>query len=599
MALQAVPKISDYALIGDSRCAALVSNTGSIDYLCLPRFDSPSLFNRILDGLRGGYFSIRPSGAYTVRRYYLGDTNLLVTEFETPSGRVRLTDFMPVLSEEEKKEVMIPFRSLIRRVEGLEGRVAMEAECVPRPDDGRLIPRFSKRGGEGYFSDLGGALLHLATGWELDLTREGLYGTRVVDTGDQSSFWLAYSSDAPAVYPRLHRVGEMEARSVSYWKGWAERCNYHGPYRSAVVRSALVLKLLSFAPSNAIVAAPTTSLPEAIGSSRNWDYRYCWLRDASFTAQVFFRLGYTEEPAGFVQWLMHATRLTQPALKVVYDIYGRITRPQKDVEFLEGYLGSRPVRIGNNAEGQYQLDIYGEVLDALWLYAQSGLRVDREMQKNFCGMADYVADHWTYPDHGIWEVPGPRRHYVHSKVLCWVALNRAGRLAQRLGVRHDRARWERVGRQIGETVLKEGFNPGRGSFTQTLGGSALDATAYIFPLVGFIDAKDPLMEKTVGALERELCRDDLVYRYRMDDGLPGEEGAFLACAFWRVEALCALGRHADAARLFEKLSRRANEVGLYSEEIAPKDGLFLGNFPQALSHLSHIAAALRLSDHNL
>lgn len=599
MALQAVPKISDYAFIGDSRCAALLSNAGSIDYLCFPRFDSPSLFNRLLDALRGGYFSIRPSGPYTARRYYLDDTNLLVTEFETPTGRVRLTDFMPVLSEEEKKEIMIPFRSLIRRVEGLEGKVEMAAECVPRPEDGRRIPTFSRRGDEGYFSDLGGALLHLATDWKVEITRGGLCGARIVGAGDRSGFWLAYSSDAPAVYPRFHRIDEIQERSISYWKGWAGRCNYRGPYRSAVVRSALVLKLLSFAPSNAIVAAPTTSLPEAIGSGRNWDYRCCWLRDASFTAQIFFRLGYTEEPAGFVHWLMHATRLTQPALKVVYDVYGRIAEPQKEVPFLEGYLGSRPVRVGNNAEGQYQLDVYGEVLDALWLYAQNGLRVDREMQKNFCGMADYVADHWRDPDHGIWEIPGSRRHYVHSKVLCWVALDRACRLARRLEIPHDCARWERVGREISEMILKEGFNRDRGSFTQTLGGEALDATAFIFPLVGFIDAKDRRMEATVAALERELCRGELVYRYRMDDGLPGEEGSFLACAFWRVEALCALGRPAEAARLFEALNGRANEVGLYSEEIDPKDGLFLGNFPQALSHLSHIAAALRLSGHHL
>jgi GH15 family glucan-1,4-alpha-glucosidase len=598
MALQSIPKISDYALIGDSRCAALISD-GSLDYLCLPRFDSPSLFNRLLDRLRGGFFSLRPSGSYSARQYYLHDTNVLLTEFETATGRVRLTDFMPVLSEEEKKELFIPFRSMVRRIEGLEGSVEIEVRCFPRPDDGRQVPRFARRGTEGYFADLGGALLHLAADWTLQIRHEGLSADRTIRVGEKADFWLAYSRDAPAVYPALGSIDEIQRRSTVYWKKWAARCSYNGAYRDSVVRSALVLKLLSLAPSNAIVAAPTTSLPEAIGGSRNWDYRYCWLRDASFTAQLFFRLGYVEEAFGFIQWLMHATRLTQPALKVVYDVYGRVGRSQRELEFLEGYRGSRPVHVGNNAQSQYQLDIYGEVMDALWLYVRNGLPVDREMQRSFCRMADYVADHWTFPDHGIWEIPGPRRHYVHSKVLCWVALDRACQIADRLRVKCNRSRWNRTGRAIGEIVLKEGFNERLGSFTQTLGGETLDATAFIFPLVGFIDPKDRRMKGTMEALERELCREDLVYRYRMDDGLPGDEGTFLASAFWRAEALCAIGRRDEAAFLLERLDRRASETGLYSEEIDPREGAFLGNFPQALSHLSQISAALRLGDHNL
>lgn len=599
MALQTIPKISDYALIGDSRCAALISNTGSIDWLCLPRFDSPSVFNRLLDSLRGGYFAIRPTGGYSTRRRYIHDTNLLITEFHTRSGIVRMTDFMPALTEEEKRKIMIPFRSILRIVEGIEGSVEMEAQCCPRPNDGQLIPQFKRRGWEGYFADIDGGLFHIAADRPLEMIREGLSGRWILRGGERSVFWLAYARDAPAVYPRLdERVDDLKERSIRYWRAWAGRCNYRGPYRDAVVRSALVLKLLSFAPSNAIVAAPTTSLPEAIGFNRNWDYRYCWLRDASFTAQIFFRLGLQEEAVGFVYWLTHATRLTQPSLKVVYDVYGRLGKPQREVEYLEGYRGSRPVRVGNNAEAQYQLDVYGEVMDALWLYTENGCRFDRDMQRSFCRMADYVADNWSYPDHGIWEIPGPRRHYVHSKVLCWTALDRALRIAQRLGLSCNQRRWERVGREIREIILREGFHPALGSFTQTLGGSALDATAFIFPLVGFIEPKDPRLTWTVDALEKELALEDLVYRYRIDDGLEGEEGTFLACAFWRVEALCMLDRRAEAASLFEKLSRRVNEVGLYSEEIR-EDGLFLGNFPQALSHLSHIAAALRLADHKL
>ena len=599
MALQDMPKISDYALIGDCRCAALISSSGSIDWLCMPRFDSPSLFNRLLDGLRGGYFAIHPTGGCSTRRRYLHDTNLLITEFHTRSGVVRMTDFMPVLTEDEKREIFIPFRSIVRIVEGVEGIVEMEAACFPRPDDGQHIPTFKRRGSAGYFANIDAGLFQLASECPLDMTREGLAGKWTIRAGERSVFWLAYSQDAPAIYPQLDgRVDDLKERSIRYWRAWAGQCNYHGPHRDAVVRSALVLKLLSFAPSNAIVAAPSTSLPEAIGFNRNWDYRFCWLRDASFTAQVFFRLGYHEEAAGFVQWLLYATRLTQPALKVVYDIYGRLGMAQRDVAYLEGNRGSRPVRVGNNAEAQYQLDIYGEVMDALWLYTQNECQIDREMQKNFCGMADYVADNWTYPDHGIWEIPGPRRHYVHSKVFCWTALDRASQIARKLGIRCGHRRWERVAREIRDLIFNEGFNPSRYSFTQTLGGAALDATAFIFPLVGFINSKDPRLAWTVQAVEKELAIGDLVYRYRIDDGLEGKEGTFVACAFWRVEALCALGRRDAAAPLFEKLNRRANEVGLYSEEIR-EDGLFLGNFPQALSHLSHISAALRLSDHNL
>lgn len=333
MALHAISKISDYALIGDARCAALVSNAGSIDWLCLPRFDSPSVFNRLLDALRGGYFAIHPTIHFSTHRRYIHDTNLLITEFHTRTGVVRLTDFMPVLTEEEKREIFMPFRSIIRIVEGMEGTVEMEMECLPRPEDGQYIPTFKRRGREGYFADIDGGLFHLASDRPLERMHEKLSGRWTIGAGGRSVFWLAYSKEAPAIYPRIDgRVEDLKERSIRYWRAWAGRCNYRGPYRDAVVRSALTLKLLSFAPSNAIVAAPTTSLPEALGSNRNWDYRYCWLRDASYTAQAFFRLGYREEAAGFVQWLLHATRLTQPALKVVYDVYGRLGIRQREVD---------------------------------------------------------------------------------------------------------------------------------------------------------------------------------------------------------------------------------------------------------------------------
>jgi GH15 family glucan-1,4-alpha-glucosidase len=592
---QPISNIEDYAMIGDCRTAALVSKTGSIDWLCFPQFDSPSVLNRVLDHRHGGHFTITPIHPFSVRRSYQDSTAILMTEFQTDDGIVRVTDCMPILSEAKKTVSLFPFRSVLRYIEGIEGTVELQIIFKPRPDDARLIPTFHVRGLAGHCVDLGSRLLHLATDLSLSMHAGELEGRVRVGAGRRHALWLAYSEDAPAVYPVLAEAKSAIEETGAVWKRWAEACSYDGPYRRSVLRSALTLKLLSFAPSGAIVAAATTSLPEVIGGDRNWDYRYCWLRDASYTAHVFFRIGYPAEARAFVRWMMHATALTYPALQVLYNIYGEASLPQAEVEFLQGYRESQPVRIGNQAHGQFQLDVYGEVLDALWLYVETGHDLDREMRRRLIRMADLVSSQWTLPDHGIWEIPGGRRDYVHSKVMCWVALDRAERIVRKLGMRADIQRWRHARESIERTVSHDGYSNDLQSFVQTLGGADVDATALTFVQTGFIEPDEARVISTIEAVRKHLGSGDLVYRYRRNDGLAGVEGAFLPCSFWLVEALAMTGCQEEAVQLFERLQKRANDVGLYSEEMDPATGRMLGNFPQALTHLAHIGAALRLN----
>ncbi len=589
-----VSNIEDYAMIGDSRTAALVSKAGSIDWLCLPQFDSPSMLNRLVDHWRGGHFTVTPIHPFSVRRSYENSTSVLMTEFKTDEGIVQVIDCMPVMSEEKQATQLFPFRSVLRYIHAIEGRVDLQLILKLRPDDGRIVPSFHVRSPLGYCADLGSCLLLLATDVTLSVTPGQLEGHVRVCAGQRRVLWLAYSEDAPAVYPI---VGEAEAaikETVHVWKRWAEQGSYHGPYRESVLRSAVTLKLLSFAPSGAIVAAPTTSLPEVIGGARNWDYRYCWLRDASYTAQVFFRIGYPAEGKAFLRWLLHATALTHPELQVVYDVYGETSLRQHDAKYLEGYQGSGPVRIGNQAHAQFQLDLYGEVLDALCLYVEAGESLDKEVRRRLIQMAEFVSARWTLPDHGIWEIPHERRQYVHSKVMCWVALDRAERIARRLGMQADVQRWRHAREAIKRTVLDGGYSNALQSFVQTLGSTDIDATALTFVQTGFIAPDDARFISTIETVRGRLGCGDLVYRYRGKDGLSGDEGAFLPCSFWLVEALAMTGRKEDAVLLLERLQKRANDVGLYSEEMDPSMGTMLGNFPQALTHLAHIGAVLRV-----
>lgn len=592
--MTAISDIEDYAVIGDSRTAALVSNQGSIDWLCLPQFDSPALFNRLLDYQHGGHFSIRPVRPFSVHRFYEDTTAVLITEFRTDEGMVRLTDLFPVLPEARKRTHLYPLRSVLRYIEGIEGTVELEIIFKPKLDYGRRIPAFHMRGTAGYFADLGNRLLHLATDIRLDVKHGELEGRVTVTSGRQYVLWLAYSEDAPAMYPVLAKAESAIQETFGFWMRWAETCTYHGPYRREVVRSALTLKLLSFAPSGAIVAAPTTSLPEVIGGVRNWDYRYCWLRDASYTAGLFFRIGFPTEAIAFVQWLVHATALTYPELQVLYDVYGEASLSQADLRFLDGYRKSQPVRIGNQAHAQFQLDVYGEVLDSLLLYVEAGNEFDKGMCRRLVRMADFVSSQWAVPDHGIWEIPNGRQ-YVHSKVMCWVALDRAERIVCKLGIRADVGVWEQTRESIRQAVFETGYSRELQSFVQTLGSAEVDATALTFVQTGFIKPDDSRFISTVQAIRQILTRGDLVYRYRSNDGLDGDEGAFLPCSFWLVEALAMIGQRDEAVLLFERLQKRANDVGLYSEEMDVSTGMMLGNFPQALTHLAHIGAALRLN----
>ncbi|ALA59015.1 glycoside hydrolase family 15 protein [Nitrospira moscoviensis] len=589
------PPIQDYALIGDCRTAALVSRHGSIDWLCLPKFDSPSCFNRLLDWERGGYCSLTPAGPFTTQRWYQGESPILVTEFHAERGRVRLTDLMPVVSEEDRAARLWPARHVLRRVECLDGVVDLDVTLKLRPDDGRVTPRFEARRHVGYCADLGSRVFLVATEMPLFLQNGALAGRLRLSKGERLVLWLAYAEEAPSVYPCPALADVAIDDTLRYWTGWARQCRYAGPQRERVVRSAMTLKLLSYAPSGAIVAAPTTSLPERVGGGLNWDYRYCWLRDASMSARVFFRLGFHAEAAAFMQWLTHATTLTYPRLQVMYDVHGETSLPESTVDRLDGYRRSRPVRTGNAASSQFQLDVYGELLDGVAAYVDAGHRLDRGTQRWIVRMADLVAEQWTQPDHGIWEVRGERRHYVHSKVWCWIALDRAEQLVRRMGIRASTGAWAQAREAISRVVLKTGYSTTRRSFVQVLGGSRLDAAALTFSPGGFIDGKDPRMTSTIAAVQRILAKGPLVYRYIMGKDAGPQEGAFLPCSFWMAEALATAGRRDDALALIDQAEETANDVGLYAEERRPDDGAAMGNYPLALTHVAHLSARLRLA----
>jgi GH15 family glucan-1,4-alpha-glucosidase len=587
--------IRDYAVIGDCRTAALISGNGSIDWLCWPRFDSPACFNRLLDSERGGYCAVSPLGPFTARRAYEGNTPVLVTEFLAERGRVRLTDLMPVVPDAPSSGRLTAFRHLLRRAECLDGTVDLTVVVRMKPDDGRAAAQFESRRHVGYCATMGGATLIVGTGASLSSGPGILHGTVRVRKGESLILWLTYDEEAPTVYPCVALADRAVDETVAYWERWAAECRYAGPGRAKVVRSALTLKLLTYAPSGAMVAAPTTSLPERLGGDLNWDYRYCWLRDASFAAGAFFRLGLHREASAFVQWLTHATTLTYPKLQVMYDVHGEASLPEKILDHLSGYWRSRPVRVGNAASSQFQLDIYGELLDGLTAYADAGHRFDRETRRWIVRMADTVARLWPLPDHGIWEMRGAPRHYVHSKVWCWIALERAERLVRRMGWPVSTSGWTQAREVIRRVVLRRGYSRVRRSFVQVLDSTKVDAAALTFSWGGFIPGRDPRMSATITTVERVLSDRGLVYRYRAD-GDPGlREAAFLPCSFWLAEALATAGRVDEAHAQLERCEAAANDLGLYAEEARPEDGTALGNFPLALTHVAHLNARLRLA----
>ncbi len=599
--------ISNYAIIGDCRSGALISLHGSIDWLCWPRFDSPSIFAAILDSQKGGRFRVSPIGEYQPKRRYIPDTNVLETTFVTSTGSIILRDLMPVASEEDKGKELTPEHELLRELRGIEGDVEMEIAYEPAPDYARFNLEIEDCKKLGFRCVIKDASLVLISDIPLQIRadKRGVHGTVRIRAGDRRYFSLLYSLDAPSVIPPLGETARAKVeRSISWWQDWSKRCSYQGPYRDMVIRSALVLKLMSYAPSGAIVAAPTTSLPEHIGGVRNWDYRYCWLRDASLTMRGLLFLGYTDEARAFLSWLLHATRLTWPKLQVVYNVFGDAHIPEQELSHLSGYKNSRPLRAGNNAYKQFQLDIYGELIDAVYQHAtyhgQGGF--DSDTTQMLVGLGNTVCTHWHEPDHGIWEVQFGSFRHTHSNVMCWVALDRLIKLygagCLKLS-KEDLECFHKNRDEIREEVEARGYNRTLQSYTSTFDGDEVDASLLVLPLFNYIEGTDPRMLSTFDRIKRTLSRDNLYYRYdvRTDDGLPPGEGAFGVCGFWAVECLARGGKMAEAISAFEDLLSYANDVGLYAEEIDPDTGEALGNFPQLFTHVGLINSALTLAEY--
>jgi GH15 family glucan-1,4-alpha-glucosidase len=614
MQMEAYPPIGDYALIGDCRSASLVSRDGSVDWYCLPRFDSPALFAALLDRERGGHFRIAPTAAYRTRRRYLAETAVLETTFETATGAVQVTDFMPLPGGETiwPDFADIPHPRLVRLVRCLSGEVELLVAFEPRPDYGRQAAVLEARM-DGVLARTPQEAFLLTTDVSLAVAGDRAEALVVVTPAQRHYFALSWSvpgeaGEEPPPGPTWAQVRRWLAQTVGGWTLWSQECRYEGPYRAMVVRSALTLKLLTYSPTGAVIAAPTTSLPEEIGGERNWDYRYTWLRDATFTLYALAILGYYTEAVAFKDWLVRAWADPTTPLQIMYTIDGGAHLPEETLDHLEGYRGSRPVRIGNGAAEQRQLDVYGTLLDAAHLFRKFGGGITPEMWELMRRVADLTCQYWRDPDPGIWEVRAGPQHFTHSKVMCWVALDRAIKAAEALGYPADLAHWQRERDAIRQAVLDQGYNPKVGAFTQAFGSDVLDASVLLLPLMGFIDADDERMRSTIETIATELTTDGLVYRYRAArsspagdelaeiDGLHGDEGTFAICTFWLVDGLVFLGRLQDARALFERMLAYANDLGLFAEEIDPASGALLGNFPQAFTHIALINAAVNLAE---
>jgi GH15 family glucan-1,4-alpha-glucosidase len=588
--------IEDYGVIGDLHTVALCGINGSIDWLCFPHFDSPSVFAALLDDARGGRFQIAPADqACTHKQLYLPDTNVLVTRFLSPDGVGEITDFMPV--DVEGDDPVFRHR-LVRAIQVVRGAMRFRIDCRPRFDYARA-PHTAEPVTDGVVFRSRDLTLQLRSSVPLRIEDHDAVADVTLKAGERHFFVLERLYPHEAEHWR-HPEQEFQkafAQTVGFWRRWLSRSQYRGRWREMVNRSALVLKLFTFAPTGAIVAAPTCSLPEAIGGPRNWDYRYTWIRDASFTLYALLRIGFTDEAKHFITWLEARCKELEPdgSLQIMYGIDGRHDLQEEVLDHLEGYRGSRPVRIGNGAAKQLQLDIYGELMDALYLYNKYGEPLSYDLWQNVHRLLGWLVDHWRQPDEGIWEVRGGRQQFVFSKMMCWVAFERALRVARFRGLPAPAA-WERERDAIYDLIMREGWNPQCKAFTQTFGSPYLDASLLLMPLVKFISPTDPRMLSTLNAILDRLVSDSLVYRYNPEltpDGVGGQEGTFSMCTFWLVECLARAGRLEEAELIFEKMLTYANHLGLYGEQIGPS-GEALGNFPQAFTHLALISAAFNL-----
>jgi len=589
------PPISDYALLSDCHSGALVSKDGSIDWCAFHRCEARPVFARILDWRKGGFFRVAPKGDYEVTRRYIPGTNVLETRFETSDGVILLTDCLVVRTEEGH-----PDHRLIRRVQCMEGEVAVKVKFEPRFDYGLTEPRVEVLGEDLAIAYGGPDALILQTELPIGTAETSACdAARTMKKGDDAFIVLTWELPQelkPERLPRELVAGELEG-TIGFWQMWSERCGYDGPYRDEVLRSALVLKALTNEPTGAIVAAPTTSLPEEIGGERNWDYRYSWLRDSALTLNALFSLGYTEEAHAYMAWLRRTTAGRAHALQIMYGVGGERFLPEIELDHLEGYRGSRPVRIGNGAAAQFQLDVFGELLDTAWLYRQNGGEIDDVFWDFLSRAGGAVLDKWQQPDQGIWEIRGEPRHFVYSKVMAWVALDRLLKIAEADGRKGDLEGWRKARGEIRAQVESEGVDPKTNAFLQSFGdGGKLDASNLMIPIVGFVEHSDPRAKATADRIAEELSADGFVYRYLTDgvDGLAGDEATFAICSFWLVECLAQVGEVDRARELFERLISFCNDVGLLAEEIDPHSGEIIGNFPQAFSHLGLIQAAIAL-----
>jgi len=586
-------RIEDYALVGDLQTVALIGRSGSVDWLCFPRFDSGSCFSALLGSSEDGRWLLAPrSGGPATERRYHDNTLVLESEWQTETGRVRVIDFMPPRGTNP---------DIVRIVEGLDGRVEMRTELVMRFDYGSIVPWVRRLDGHTLLGIGGPDALVLRTPIELQPQAMTHVADFTVRRGDRVPFvltWFPSAEKAPSAVDPEQALQETE----SFWRDWLRGCRYEGDYREAVHTSLLVLKALTYAPTGAIVAAATTSLPERIGGVRNWDYRYSWLRDATFTLYALMNAGFQDEARAWRDWLLRAVAGDPAHMQILYGVAGERRVPEQEVEWLPGYAGSRPVRIGNAAHEQFQLDVYGEMMDALHEARRHGLAPDDHAWSLQDNVLEFLEGAWDQPDEGIWEVRGPRRHFTHSKVLAWVAFDRAVEAVERWDVPGPVDHWRRLRAEIHAEICREGFNVELNAFTQSYGSDELDASTLLIPLLGFLPPDDSRVVGTVDAIQRDLTRDGFVERYRSRDhnevdGLTGREGVFLPCSFWLVDALLMLERDDEARALFEKLLGVSNDLGLLAEEYDPAEKRLLGNYPQAFTHVGLVNSAYNLSHH--